>query len=322
MEKNMKKCLIICWFGKIPDYYELWKCSCKNNPNYDFLIFTDQNLKSDMKNLKIINIKFEQIKKLIEKKLEIKVSFSKPYKFCDFRPAYGVIFEDYIKDYDYWGHCDLDQVFGKISNFIPDKTIKQFDKINRNGHFVLYKNTEEMNNIFRKSGAVFDWKEVFENKENYAFDEYTGINKIIDKNNVLQYSSNEYADIDKRHKRYKTINHQNWKKQIFVLENGYIYRYAYINGVIEKKDAFFYLHFQKKKPIIDKNIDYNKKIVMGCNKFSNVDKITYETFDEFNTSKSTMTENLELIKYYYFKVLEFLESTKAEKRIKKMQKGV
>ena len=123
-------------------------------------------------------------------------------------------------------------------------------------------------------------------------------------------------------KRYKTINHQNWKKQIFVLENGDIYRYAYINGVIEKKDAFFYLHFQKKKPIIDKNIDYNKKIVMGCNKFSNVDKITYETFDEFNTSKSTMAENLELIKYYYFKVLEFLESTKAEKRIKKMQKGV
>ena len=66
---------------------------------------------------------------------------------------------------EFWGHCDLDQVFGKISNFIPDKTIKQFEKINRNGHFVLYKNTEEMNNIFRKSGAVFDWREVFENKE-------------------------------------------------------------------------------------------------------------------------------------------------------------
>ena len=61
---------------------------------------------------------------------------------------------------------------------------------------------------------------------------------------------------------------------------------------------------------------------MGCNKFSNVDKITYETFDEFNTSKSTMAENMELIKYYYCKVLEFLESTRAEKRIKKMQKGV
>ena len=318
----MKKCLIVCWFGKIPDYYKLWMCSCKNNSDYDFLIFTDQNLKSNMKNLKIINIKFEQIKKLIENKLKIKVDFSKPYKFCDFRPAYGVIFEDYIKGYDYWGHCDLDQVFGEISKFIPDKTIKQFEKVNRNGHFVLYKNTEKMNNIFKNSGAVFNWREVFENKENYAFDEYTGINKIIDKSNVLQYLSNEYADIDKRYKRYKTINHQNWKKQIFVIEYGNIYRYVYINGVIEKKDTFFYLHFQKKKPVIDENINYNKKIVMGCNGFSNVDEITAETFEKFNSSKGVLAENLELIKYYYNKVLEFLKSTKAEKRIKKMQKGV
>ena len=107
----------------------------------------------------------EKEREFIENKLKIKVDFSKPYKFCDFRPAYGVIFEDYIKGYDYWGHCDLDQVFGEISKFIPDKTIKQFEKVNRNGHFVLYKNTEKMNNIFKNSGAVFNWREVFENKE-------------------------------------------------------------------------------------------------------------------------------------------------------------
>lgn len=318
----MKKCLIICWYGKIPDYYELWKCSCKNNSDYDFLLFTDQNIKSDINNLKIINMEFGQIKELIERKLNINVNFSKPYKFCDFRPAYGVIFEDYIKEYDYCGHCDLDQVFGKISNFIPDEKIINFEKINHNGHFVLYKNVEKINNMFKNKGAIFNWNEVFTNEENYAFDEYTGINKIVDNNNVLQYSSNQFADIDKRYKRYKTVNHRNWKNQIFVLDDGNVYRCIYENGRIEKKDSFFYLHFQKKKPVIDKNIDYSKKIVMGCNRFSNVSQITDKTFNKFNPSKNTIIEKIELIIYYFNKLIEFFGSSKSEKKIKKKQKGV
>ena len=27
----MKKCLIVCWYGKLPKYYKLWEKSCENN---------------------------------------------------------------------------------------------------------------------------------------------------------------------------------------------------------------------------------------------------------------------------------------------------
>lgn len=317
----MRKCLIVCWYGLMPSYYKLWQCSCNNNKDYDFLIFTDQNITSEMDNLKIINMSFNELKDLIEKKLSIKVNFSKPYKLCDFRPAYGVIFEDYIRDYNYWGHCDLDQVFGKISDFIPDNELCNYEKINHNGHFVLYKNETKINNMFRKNGAIYSWKEVFTHKENYAFDEYYGINRIMKENNISQAFFNQFADIDKKYKRYRTINHSNWKKQIFVLDGENICRYVYEDGKIQKKDSFFYLHFQKKIPLIDDNIDYNKKIVMGCNAFSNVDVITEKTFDIFNPSKSSFSEKVELLKYLLRKIGEFIKSNNLEKIIKIKQKG-
>lgn len=318
----MKKCLIVCWFGNIPNYYKLWENSCKNNSDYDFLIFTDQEISSDVKNIKIINISLREIKRLIENKLNIKTKFSKSYKMCDFRPAFGVIFDKYVKGYDYWGHCDMDLVFGKISDFLPDKKISKYEKINHNGHFVLYKNTKKINNLFREKGAIFDWVKVFCSEENYAFDEFTGINKIVQKNDISQYSSDGFIDLDRRYSRYRAINHRNWKNQIFVLENGHINRYIYENKIIKREDNFFYLHFQKKKPNIAKNIDYNKKIAMGESKFANIDEITVDSFKEFNPSKNSFSEKFELFKYYYYKVVEFVRSSKVEKKIKIKQKGL
>lgn len=316
----MKKCLIVCWYGKIPKYYKLWEKSCENNSDYDFLIFTDQILKSSVSNIKIENITLNEIKNKIEEKLNIKANFTKPYKLCDFRPAYGVIFEEYLKKYSYWGHCDIDMVFGKISKFIPDSIIIKFEKINSNGHFVLYKNTKKINQLFMKKGAVFNWKEVFSNHENYAFDEYTGINKIVEKNNISLYSSNSFADIDKRYRQYKTVNHRNWKNQIFIFENGEINRYIFNKNIITKKDTFMYLHYQKKTPNIDKNICYTKKIAMGSVKFKNIHIITVKNFRDFNPSTNILKEKLELVGYYYSKILELVKSPKEVKRIKRKQK--
>ena len=316
----MKKCLIVCWYGKLPKYYKLWEKSCENNLDYDFLIFTDQILNSNTPNIKIINISISEIKNKIEKKLNIKTNFTKPYKLCDFRPAYGIIFEEYLKKYEYWGHCDIDMVFGKISNFIPDSTIMKFEKINSNGHFVLYKNTKKINKLFMKKGAVFEWKEVFSNPENYAFDEYTGINKIVEKNNISLYSSNNFADIDKKYKQYKTVNHRNWKNQVFILESGEINRYIFKKNIITKKDTFMYLHFQKKIPNIENNIRFTKKIVLGSAKFKNINIITDKSFHDFNPSANILKEKLELVGYYCSKTLELIKSPKEVKRIKRKQK--
>ena len=61
---------------------------------------------------------------------------------------------------------------------------------------------------------------------------------------------------------------------------------------------------------------------MGCNRFSNVSQITDKTFNKFNPSKNTIIEKIELIIYYFNKLIEFFGSSKSEKKIKKKQKGV
>ena len=38
---------------------------------------------------------------------------------CDYKVAYGEMFQDYIKEYDFWGHCDMDMIFGE-ENFINE----------------------------------------------------------------------------------------------------------------------------------------------------------------------------------------------------------
>lgn len=315
----MRKCIIVCWYGEIPEYFKLWERSCANNINYDFLVFTDQVIETKYPNIQIKNMSFTEIKTLISKKLKLNINFAKSYKFCDFRPAYGVIFEEYLKEYDFWGHCDIDQIFGNLDKFISNSIFETYEKINHNGHFVLYKNNEKMNNLYKCAGAVFNYKEVFQNEENYAFDEYTGINRIAKKNNIKEIYLNCFADIDTRFKRYKTFNHENWKKQIFTFENGSIYRYIANQKEIVKKEEFMYLHFQKKKPnLYIKSM--NQNIAIGSKGIFNFKKIQTETFDKINPYRGVVYEIIEKSMYYLMKIKTYSKCSKKEKRIWRIQK--
>ena len=60
---DKKICLIILYFGKLPNYFDLWLNSCKYNSSIDFLIFTDDRTEYDYpKNVRVIYTSFEKIK--------------------------------------------------------------------------------------------------------------------------------------------------------------------------------------------------------------------------------------------------------------------
>ena len=42
---------------------------------------------------------FNELRKLIQSKFDFEISLEKPYKLCDFRPAYGFLFEEYLKEF-------------------------------------------------------------------------------------------------------------------------------------------------------------------------------------------------------------------------------
>ncbi len=95
-----------------------------------------------------------------------------PYKLCDFKPAYGFLFEDYIQDYEYWGHCDCDLVFGDLETLLTPILKEGYDKVFAVGHLTIYRNTVENNRRFMKPLHGRDiYKEAFTTSKIYVFDE-------------------------------------------------------------------------------------------------------------------------------------------------------
>jgi hypothetical protein len=167
--------LICCYLGKLPWYLDYFLHSCKYNPSVDFFLITDDRRQFfDLPtNVKIICMDPEQIRALASQKLGFGVSVPNGYKLCDFKPAYGIIFENIVSEYDFWGHCDIDIIFGDIREFITDELLNEYDLISvrpdwLTGCFLLYRNTHKINTLFQQSK---DYRKVFSNDKHFCFDE-------------------------------------------------------------------------------------------------------------------------------------------------------
>ena len=119
IDKQFKIKLICIYYGMLPEWFPLWLKSCSKNPNYDFLLITDQKYENTYaKNVEIKNLSWEELKHKFENVLEMPISLEKPYKLCDFRPIFGMAFADELKEYDFWGHCDLDMIQKKTCRYM------------------------------------------------------------------------------------------------------------------------------------------------------------------------------------------------------------
>lgn len=182
MNCRNKIALLIPYYGEFPWYFHLFLETCSYNKDVDFKIFTDTIINFDIpKNVSVIRISFEELKVLIQEKLDMTISMERPYKLCDFRPAFGKIFEDYLLKYDFWGHCDIDVLFGRIRAFLTDELLNKYDTISvrkefTTGFFSLYRNTEHINMLFKESA---DYHYVFSSKKNFCFDECSTHHKLL-----------------------------------------------------------------------------------------------------------------------------------------------
>lgn len=314
----MKKiCIIACYFGKLPEYFKLWKKSCERNSTIDFLFITDQDIESDVSNFIVKKMQIFELERLIQVKLRMKDARLKhPYKVCDYRPAFGIIFEKELKSYDFWGHCDLDIILGDLRQFFTCKILNENQKILKNGNLSLYKNQENINLLFKKDGAIYNFKKVFTSDENYAFDEFTGINKIVTANNISIFEREIYADIDPKYKNFKMCNLKNYENQIFIYEKGKVFMYYLENNILKKRELS-HIHFQKKNIKTNKADSINNYII--SNTIINIDtNINIEKLKEFNFEKENY--NIEKINYIYKKIKQFINCNYKQKKIWLKQK--
>lgn len=162
--------------GKLPWYFEYFVHSCRYNPSVDFIIFSDdasypkEGLPS---NVHLQFITLQHFSQLASSKLDFQVDVKSPYKLCDFKPAYGLLFGDLITDYDFWGHGDIDVILGNIRSFMTYDVLAHHDLISvrhdfLTGYFQLFRNEEKMNTLFMRSK---DYQKVMQSDVHFCFDE-------------------------------------------------------------------------------------------------------------------------------------------------------
>jgi len=251
--RQNKICIVCPYFGPLPNYIDLVFKSCSYNKSIDWLIYSDcENYLFKTDNVKIVKCSLEEFRKKIQDRFDFKISLKTPYKLCDYRPAYGYILEDVLSEYDFWGHCDLDMVFGDIRGFCPDEVLSKYNKIFTRGHLALYRNTPEVNRYYKSKGTKTSYETVFSSSNSWGFDEMSGINQILREHNIPQYSSvDRIADIGTLHYQFKLpsiiINQlKNYRGQVFYWEDGHIWRAFIYKGEIFTNE-FAYIHFKQRK---------------------------------------------------------------------------
>ena len=290
----MKKCcFIIPYFGKLPKNFQLFLDSCGYNGDFNWIIFTDDDSQFEYPvNVQRIMMQFSELQKLIFLKFDFKPQIDSPYKLCDYKPAYGYLFEEYIKGYQFWGHCDCDLIWGRLSDFITDDMLKGYDKIFTLGHCIIYKNTFEINRVFMKDCKGKErYKEVYQNNEQCAFDEEylpNNVNTIFLQHGYKVFEDDYSANLkvnctDFRVTRFDKITrsylNEDKNDNFFVFDNGVLKRYYMrFNELYESE--YMYIHFQRRAMI---NLLNERKAIykIAPNSFDTLEKeVTKDTFKE------------------------------------------
>lgn len=312
----MKKiALINFYFGdKKPEYIDFYLSSVSYNSTIDLFLFTNLNIENNYNNVHIIKIDFESFadiiiskisKELKERKINEKITITNAYKIADFRPTFGLCFQEYLKGYDFWGGCDLDIIFGDIRKFVTDNILDKYDKIFEHGHFFLIRNNRKCNYAFLEDFENC-FKGVLKIRKNSFFEEvyekpwlpHGGINSIFDSYHTLYKNRNIIMDISFKYKNLIDLKNSTESKQnIFEFNKGKLICYSLLDHKIISKE-YFYAHFQKRQMnVFTSDVT---RFLMTNQGFQQYQPITNSIFHQYTCNYNLITK-----KYIKFKYIDF-----------------
>ncbi len=251
---------IIAYFldgkGHWPDYIDWYMASCKANPTVDFYIFTDSHQLDrwdSIKNIHIVHMSFEECKDRIEEKFGTR-KIGRPYKLCDYKTVYGILFEDWVKEYDFWALGDCDLLLGDLRAVFTDEFLDKYDRFQVLGNLQIIRNTKEINDQYLlkrpewSAYKEYTWERVISREGYCGFDEWTGLPFLVKENGGRIYWNREnFTNIYQDWKYKKMLDNtvqENTLFQYWLWENGKIYHVDKLTG---KRKERLYIHFSNRK---------------------------------------------------------------------------
>ena len=282
------KIAIICpYFGKFPSSINLTFYSMFKNSFIDWFIFSDNEdlWSKKYSNVCFVQWKFEDMQRLATELFETVID--NPYKMCDYKPAYGFMFYEYVKEYDFWGYCDVDVLFGNLAEFFTDEKLNRNDKIYDLGHLSLYRNVKGVREGFMGTEKYYvPYKDIFNHKYICVFDEYygdnAGINQVLSREGYKVYiNHSEIADIDIKYRNFHIHNHPLGSDYYFSYEEDKLCMKRFNDPNFSVSVA--YAHFQQKKdlPVLCEPSDFFVVTPKGFMEKENLDKACFYRHRDF-----------------------------------------
>jgi hypothetical protein len=202
------------------------------------------------KNLIVMKSSLTLMKKNIQEHFDdLEIVLSTPYKLCDYKPLFGMIFDEELKGYDYWGHCDMDVIFGDLHSYIEDK-LYLYDRIFNRGHLCLYRNIYFMNHLFEKTddskNEAISFRRAFTVEYPCFFDEMKGMNLVSNQCKWYQDVDYEKYIIDVFPGDLEFHDWCNMRTYMVKYQDKKIYK-IYLDSKGAKAEEYMYVHFQKRK---------------------------------------------------------------------------
>lgn len=297
---------LIPYFGKLPNYFNLFLKSCEFNSEYRWVVFTDDaTIRKWPNNVSRVEMTFEEVKEKIQSKFDFQIKIPEPHKLCDYKPAYGYIFEEYIRDSEYWGHCDIDIIIGNMEKFLGEILNKDYDKLFCLGHMEIYRNTYENNRTFMLPMSGEYWyKESFSSEKTTVFDESgsgkKNINEIFKAYNKKFYKKDLSMNCHIVPTRLVKVTYyedediflkEKTKDALYIYDRGNLFRLYYDRKKNKvKREDFLYMHLQLRKMKVDRKLVEQDRFKILENCFAPIKSVNFFyknqiNIDEFKSIK-------------------------------------
>lgn len=165
---------LIPYFGKWPFWMPFFLESCRQNPDINWHFFTDCGTPDNVPaNTRFQALSFTEYCRQVSDRLDIDFSPTSAYKLCDLKPALGLVHQESIHGYDFWGFSDIDLIYGQLRDYFTDTRLARRDLFSTHerrvsGHLCLIRNTPSMRHSFQQ---VPNWASLIAGEEHVAFDE-------------------------------------------------------------------------------------------------------------------------------------------------------
>ncbi len=160
-DKQSKVAFLVPYFGAWPKWSELFFKSCAGNDQITILLACEKappyNLPT---NVRVSCMTKVEVISRLEKVTGLSLEHVSGHKLCDFRPFFGLAFSDLLQDFDFWGFCDIDIMFGDTGKLLTQDLLESVDVFTADaiqcaGHFTILRNNSLLNNL---AYEIPDWK--------------------------------------------------------------------------------------------------------------------------------------------------------------------